>query len=229
VPIKLDENTDAIALKSAMSILQMQARNAENDIRKLARMKEKAMQNPEEFARALQAGEVHTKPDPLFTPTAEDSEDEEEKEHEDHEMGNMDNTAEQTSTEPEKPQDMAQYPFGGPVPLSASGKGEFTMNGDGEINAPRKNEEWGQLPKPQNVVRCPPVNWNKYAVVGESLDKLHADQVKRPTEGKPQILGADGKLHFGGDALRRTIDGVAAPYSSKDKLEKPGARKGGKR
>ena len=39
------------------------------------------------------------------------------------------------------------------------------------------------IPLPQNIVRCPPVNWAKYHVIGESLDKLHAEQQNRPSQG----------------------------------------------
>ena len=59
---------DAIALKSAISILQLQARNATADIRALQRIKERAVADPEAFARALASGEVASKPDPLVAP-----------------------------------------------------------------------------------------------------------------------------------------------------------------
>jgi hypothetical protein len=97
--------------------------------------------------------------------------------------------------------------------------------------AMKDGKTWPKLPTPQNVVRCPPVNWNQYAVVGESLDKLHADQQARPTEGMPQRLGHDGQLSYGGDGQRRPADlGVAAPYNlGRDKIEKMSTRKGGKR
>jgi hypothetical protein len=172
-----------------MAILQLQARNAAADIKSLQEIKERAMKEPEEFARALQAGELKTKGDGLFDFSKEDSDDEEEDE----------------------------------------GKGE-AMQVDGQAGTVPKAKPWPKLPKPQNVVRAPPINWNKYAVVGESLDKLHADQQARPSEGMPQRLGPDGSLSYGGDGLRRADFGVAAPYSvGKDKIEKMSTRKGGKR
>lgn len=93
---------------------------------------------------------------------------------------------------------------------------------DETVDVDAANKKWPKLPKPQNIVRTPPINWTQYAVVGDSLDKLHADQVSRPTEGKPQKLGPDGALVFGGDGFRRPVDfGVAAPFSPmRDKLEK---------
>jgi hypothetical protein len=188
VPITLDENPDAIALKSAISILQLQARNATADIRALQRIKERAVADPEAFARALASGEVASKPDPLVAPPLEDSGDEE---------------------------------------------GEEGDEGISELDEDRKGKEknWGKLPTAQNIVRCPPINWTQYAVVGDSLDKLHKDQQARPTEGTPQILQPDGSLAYGSEGQRRREDlGVAAPYQpGKDKIDRMGTRKGGKR
>ena len=97
----------------------------------------------------------------------------------------------------------------------------------------RKQERkaWAKLPIPQHVVRAPPINWNQYAVVGESLNKLHADQKARPTEGVPQRLGPDGHLVAGLEGQARVADfGDVAPYHpGRDKIEKMGTRKGGKR
>ncbi len=38
----------------------------------------------------------------------------------------------------------------------------------------------------------PPVNFDKYGVVGEALDKLHAEQVSRPPQGSPVAIAPDG-------------------------------------
>lgn len=96
-----------------------------------------------------------------------------------------------------------------------------------------KNEKkgWGILPTAQNIVRCPPINWSQYAVVGDSLDKLHKDQQSRPIEGTPQLVQPDGSLVHGPEGQRRREDlGVAAPYQpGKDKIDRMGTRKGGKR
>jgi hypothetical protein len=75
------------------------------------------------------------------------------------------------------------------------------------------------------------VNWNQYAVVGDSLDKIHKDQVERPSEGVPMKVGSDGQLVSGGEGARRQHDlGVAAPYQpGRDKIEKMSTRRGGKR
>ena len=51
---------------------------------------------------------------------------------------------------------------------------------------PATTTKFKKFPEMQDVVRCPPVNWAKYHVVGESLDKLHEEQRKRPESGLPR-------------------------------------------
>ncbi|KAF4624650.1 hypothetical protein G7Y89_g13517 [Cudoniella acicularis] len=195
VPILFEENPDAIALKAAISILQIQARNATNDIKTLQRVKEQALQDPEGFSNALAKGDIKTRGDGLFKPNpiTDDNEDEDEDDEE-----------------------------------GESGGENMRMDLDKEAEG-KKN--WTSIPAPQNVVRCPPINWTQYAIVGESLNKLHKDQQARPSEGMPQRVGPDGQLLFGGEGQRRAADiGVAAPYQpSKDRIEKSGSKKGGKR
>lgn len=100
----------------------------------------------------------------------------------------------------------------------------------------RKEKEpppaWRTLPKPQNVVRCPPINWAQYGVVGESLDKLHAEQQRAPAQGVPASLTPGGgglAYEFKGESTageQRRLVGVAAPYApGKDKLERKGKGK----
>ena len=42
------------------------------------------------------------------------------------------------------------------------------------------SDQFGKFPNPQSIVRSPAINWDKYHVVGESLDKLHEQQRRRP-------------------------------------------------
>merc|ERR1711964_500873 len=83
-------------------------------------------------------------------------------------------------------------------------------------------KSWEKLPKPQDVVRMPHINWDQYAVVGESLNKLHSEQLRNPPEGSPQRLGPGGQL------LPSALGSLPAT-PAKDKNEKMGTRKGGKR
>lgn len=91
-----------------------------------------------------------------------------------------------------------------------------TLNGKKE-----ETPAWRTLPKPQNIVRCPPINWSQYAVVGDSLDKIHNKQLSQPNLGTPAVVKLDGTFEFKGDGTgeQRKLPGLAAPYApSKDKL-----------
>ena len=73
---------------------------------------------------------------------------------------------------------------------------------------------FGEIPSEQNVVRMPPINWAKYHIVGESLDKLHEEQRSRPVAGQPL---RDENLKSRSRAPEHVI---ASPYDPwKDKLE----------
>ncbi|GJC92225.1 hypothetical protein ColKHC_01051 [Colletotrichum higginsianum] len=190
-PIDFDSNPDVLALKSAISILQMQSRKATADIQALSAAKNAAVENPTAFLADLGAGKVHTQGDRLFPESDSDSDD------------------------------------------GAEGKKAGQEAGEGSARQEKARAQlqpWETLPKPQNVVRCPPINWSQYAVVGESLDKIHADQMARPSQGAPATLGPNGSYEFKGDSggNQTPFIGVAAPYNpGKDKIDKKA--KGGKR
>ncbi|KAE9373192.1 hypothetical protein N431DRAFT_438530 [Stipitochalara longipes BDJ] len=206
--VSFDDNPDVLALKSAASILQIQARNAVHDIQALQRIKELALRKPEEFGRALESGAIRTRNDPLYHP-GDYVEDEDDGEEEDGDvvMGGV-NGSKHKGEKVKK--------------VGKAGKGDKM-----------EREKWEPLPAPQNVVRCPPINWNQYAVVGESLEKIHKDQLERPSEGFPARLGSDGQLVSGGEGPRRQSEVgavIAAPYQpGRDRIEKMSTRKGGKR
>lgn len=81
-----------------------------------------------------------------------------------------------------------------------------------EGDTPSSQSKFGKIPKPQNVVRMPPINWAKYQIVGEPLDKMHEEQRNRPFAGLPRQ-----------DPNQRAPEHViAAPYRPlTDKLESP--------
>ncbi|CAM1507185.1 Fc.00g068260.m01.CDS01 [Cosmosporella sp. VM-42] len=179
-PLAFDANPDVIALKSAISILQIQRQKATADIQALSRAKDAAVGDPEAFIKDLASGKINApQPD-------SDSEDD------DEEMGGLDNAGE----------------------------------GSSKQRAQDEPREWTTLPKPQDVVRCPPINWSQYAIVGDSLDKLHTEQVTRPTQGTPASIGVNGMYEFKGEGKQERYMGVAAPYNPlQDKVEKKGKGK----
>ncbi|KAL4920796.1 hypothetical protein BDW62DRAFT_164259 [Aspergillus aurantiobrunneus] len=169
VPISESENPDAIALRSAISILQLQKQQGLRDIQTLERMKDAATQDPERFARELAAGNLSRKDQGGLIDFNHDEEGE--------------------------------------------GDGEDT---EGAGSGDRGGAGLGTLPAPQNVVRMPPVNWAKYQVVGESLDKMHEEQLRRPSVGEPRR-----------DEVRAPEYTLASPYRPLvDKLESPTKAKG---
>jgi hypothetical protein len=168
LPVSLEDNPDAIALRAAISILQLQRQQSLRDIKALDKMKAKALQQPEKFVGDLKAGKL-TKPDPVGILNLDDSDDDDDA---------TDDTANAT---------------------------------DGVERASNASvSQFGRLPTAQNVVRSPPINWDKYHVVGESLDKLHEQQRKRP--------GSDDSTEE--QTRLQPEHAIAAPYRPfADKLE----------
>lgn len=254
-PVSLEENPDAIALRAAMSILQIQKRRAEGDLIALQKIQNRAREDPEGFRDALLANQIPKKTDGLFNLSKEDigedsDEDNEDEEDEDRDEEDNDEAGDghqtvddghevysRNATAVEEDEDMVD------APDADNSSGRHREDNDVEDDdmidvdhaAPsppkirrKKSEKWPPLPARQNVVRMPAINWSQYAVVGESLDKLHEDQRKNPVDGAPQILGPDGRVKAAEGGKQRGQPAViAAPYDAfKDKIEKkkPGKR-----
>ncbi|KAK1757668.1 hypothetical protein QBC47DRAFT_451071 [Echria macrotheca] len=235
-PLDFDENPDALAVKSAIGILLLQRARAESDMRSLSRTKSAALADPAGFLSDLAAGRVGTEGDPLMDPSAavrgttaspssssspsdtsdtnSDSDSDPDRDAEEDEETKDDKIKTESSSPPPPP------------------KGTAAAKPRGIKKKKNAKKAWSKLPKPQTIVRCPPINWAQYAVVGESLDKLHAEQVAAPTPGAPMVLGPGGAYDFNagdGDQQQqgqqgqqgRKLVGVAAPYApGKDKIEK---------
>jgi hypothetical protein len=65
-PVSLDDNSDAIALRSAISILQIQRQTTQQDILTLQQLKTRALNDPATFVDALVRGEVRSRPATAF-------------------------------------------------------------------------------------------------------------------------------------------------------------------
>lgn len=155
-PLNLDESPDAIALRNAISILQIQRQQSIKDIQSLERLRQAALDDPQGFLGDLKDNKLASPPRSGVDVDDEDSENED-----------------------------------GDAPVTSRSK-------------------FGTIPKAQNVVRCPPVNWDKYHIIGESLDKLHEQQRRYPgiTEAQIQHAGHPPKHE------------IAAPYRpGVDKLD----------
>lgn len=55
---------------------------------------------------------------------------------------------------------------------------------EGPSPAAVDRSRYGRLPNPQNVVRCPPIEWSKYHILGQPLDELHEKQRRYPGVGE---------------------------------------------
>lgn len=58
LPLSLDDNADAIALRATISLLQMQRQQSLKDIRDLDKIKDAALNDPRGFANELRAGNL---------------------------------------------------------------------------------------------------------------------------------------------------------------------------
>lgn len=165
VPISESENPDAIALRSAISLLQIQREKSKRDLKALEQLKHAAVQDPEGFMRSLQ----------------------------------------------EQRAQRAGAHYDVLTPTLAGLTDAVESDGDGQQSVPGRKDSAGvdsnkfpAIPQPQNVVRCPPIEWAKYHIVGEPLNKMHDEQKKWPGSGEPPKL-ANGH--------RAPPHSVAAPYS----------------
>lgn len=204
MPISESENPDAIALRSAISILQLQRERCKADLQALQALKERAVAEPEEFAHDLLAGRIGSV-DQSRGLLGED-------------LGDIFH---------HRSQGEMKTPSSTPTADAVGDKMDVDgVDGDddGEPH-PNHRSKFSPIPTPQNVIRCPPINWAKYHVVGESLDKLHDEQRRRPTQGEPQRDGGSR------GTTRAPVSVVAAPYRPfVDRVAEPmKTRSGGKR
>ncbi|PNS18174.1 Chitin synthase 3 [Sphaceloma murrayae] len=122
LPFSGEDATDAIALRAAISSLQVQRKRAEDDVKTLQRIRDDALARPDDFQKHV----VETAMKQMKRPAKFDP----------HAVQEADDVEVQ-DTPPQ------MFPT---------------------------------IPQPQDVVRCPPINWAKYNIVGEPLDRMHNAQ-----------------------------------------------------
>jgi hypothetical protein len=150
-PLDFEDNADVIALKSTISLLQMQSRRADSHIRTLRDVKGEALRRPEDFVHHL-------------------------------------------------------------APSSSSQKWSHHRAAAHDDGSTTASSDWPELPDRISIARCPPINWSQYAVVGDALEKIHDEQVKRPVQGTPGVY-ANGVYEFkGGEGRQEEYQGPTAPY-----------------
>ncbi|CAD0090892.1 unnamed protein product [Aureobasidium vineae] len=190
LPFSSHDSSDAIALRAAISSLQFQRLQAQRDLRTLEDIKRQAVERPEEYRRHVIAT-AHAKP--LPPPWAvKDSPDQGMEDDDDAVLG-------ASSMSEHDPVDSQSEATTKPSPISYG-----SMLHSQTAKNTHQTSTFPAVPLPQDIVRCPPIEWAKYNIVGESLDRLHRDQQVRP-----------------GDAVSAQRDSVvAAPYNPfLDKLD----------
>lgn len=169
LPVSFSEsdNPDAMALRSAISILQMQRQQSQRDMKTLEELKKVALADVEGFMDAVTEGQVRTTRSGGLV------------------------VGPNPNMEWEDP------------PNGHEGDNEKSRR-DPEKKAMARATESMDIPGPQNIVRCPPINWANYHIVGDPLNKLHDEQRRRPTPGQP---------HSDEEPISTTEHVIAAPYS----------------
>ncbi|KAK6441126.1 hypothetical protein LTR95_002650 [Oleoguttula sp. CCFEE 5521] len=184
LPFSSADSTDAIALRAALSALQFQKQKARQDISNLEALKQQALLHPEKFRDELIAGRLKeqrpsfgTLQDILDAPSdASDGEEE----------IALGASRDAPTTRNEVPD---------------SQPGSFTtISRPNSSSAAAIAPSFPPIPGPQNIVRTPPINWEKYNIVGEGLDSLHEQQRRWP--GSQPGQRDKGREHV-----------IAAPYS----------------
>lgn len=179
IPLNPSENPDVLALRSAISILQMQRQQALSDLKTLSRIKEAAVADPETFSHELKAGS-------LRKPSSDG-------------ILNLDRPEALSTSAGQK---QSRSPFHTSEDASLSPQTNQMPLNDTESH-------FETFPHQQNIIRMPRINWDKYQVVGDSLDRIHAEQLRRPSEGHAPNEQISGQRMA--DA-RSPQQHVAAPY-----------------
>lgn len=193
LPFSGQEATDAIALRAAISTLQFQKKKAEDDIRMLEQIKKMALADPALFKSELAAGRLkEQRPSARSLQDLLDQPDSDE-DVEEATMGAVDDR----QISPGAPQASAS---GRPAEVPDShATVSATTSRPGSGGGSAEKPAFPQIPGPQNVVRMPHINWEKYHILGEPLDRMHRQQQMWP--GMP----------YGQERGRGNV--VAAPYS----------------
>lgn len=157
LPLSLDENADAIALRATLSLLQMQRQQSLKDIRDLDKLKDAALRDPQAFADDLRTGKLS-----------------------------------KSMTEGITFDDV-----------------EYDSDDDTPETATNTSSKFTRLPQPQNIARCPPIEWSKYHVLDKPLHDMHETQKQYPGSLDNNFTNGSGRKEYD----------IAAPYRPfKDKL-----------
>lgn len=196
-PFSSEDSTDAIALRAAISALQFQKKKARQDLRSLEATKNHALDNPQLFKEQLAAGRLNEQR-PQFggLQAILDQADSDDEDDDDAMLGAS------AETEAERDEEGEAHTSARPAEVPDSQPSQPATSFSEQHPAPQSDRPAGfsRIPGPQNVVRMPHINWEKYHVLGEPLEQMHEQQRRFPGSN---AFGQDGGREFA----------VAAPYS----------------
>lgn len=173
LPFSEGDNSDATALRAALSILLIQRQNVLRDMKTLERQKHAAVADPKAFIADVIARRVKTARSAAG-------------------FGNLSPRSDpvQAATEAER---------------KAGDENAMDLDDEEPNSFDPRRSIFDEIPGRQNIIRTPPINWAKYHIVGEALDRLHEEQRARPSPGEP---GSDGD----GMSQPGPRHVIAAPY-----------------
>ncbi|RMY28611.1 hypothetical protein D0865_15720 [Hortaea werneckii] len=223
LPFSSEDSTDAIALRAAISALQFQKKKAQEDLRTLEHTKQHALKNPSQFKEALVAGKLKEQRREFGGVQGildeDDDGDEDGESDEDGVKGTPAHSGEDDAMEGATEEGARKGSTSGEARTAAGGRN--TSDADPPARREQKSdlsqspttnnpatqqEHFPPIPGAQNVVRTPYINWEKYHILSEPLDRMHEQQRRWP--------GAGGNSPS--DQRRRRSEreyAVAAPYS----------------
>ncbi|KAL9633665.1 MAG: hypothetical protein Q9204_003301 [Flavoplaca sp. TL-2023a] len=156
-PPSESDNPDAIALRSAIRMLQIQRQRAQQDMIALEKQKQLAAADPQAFAEALRTNQIKEQSVKLVFSQASLQTIIDDVQNEIDEQAKLDTM--QADLDPKE------------------------VTSDSETGEKTPRSKFCDIPGPQEIVRCPPINWAKYHVLGQPLDILHQEQRRRPVDG----------------------------------------------
>lgn len=220
LPFSGEDSTDAIALRAAISSLQFQRAKAQKDLRTLEIIKTQAVERPEEFRQHIVANASKSAAGNAagakYVPPP-DSEGDSDSEEDAVASGERDELSTMTRQD-------ARFDNGREIPDSQQTPFDLSFGSvlgsqPKAIPRPTQHVDFSNIPSPQDVVRCPPIEWAKYHILGEPLDKLHKEQRMRPGVGGHQ--GRESVIAAAYSPFADKLDGDRTSTKDQQKAQQP--------
>lgn len=220
MPLAESENTDIMAVRANISLLQLQREKARSDIKALENIKKQAIAEPSVFMRELLEGKVKGggktlgagSDGGLLAPTLGNAMEGYVSKAKKEMEGSGNDKGSSNDTESSLPPDAQTVP----EQMETTGDSDS----DSDESVPAEKSRFPPIPGPQNVFRLPPINWDKYRVVGEPLEKLAQEARERPlavaTPQEAAAVAPGNGLDMVGRPPRHHMAAPYSPWEDKD-------------